>query len=297
MELERIKNVAVIGAGAMGSQIGEQLSRVAKYSVVLCDANAELVNKGLEAIQFRLKKFFVGKAKMSESEFNEVMSRIEGIASISKAVQKADCVIEAVWENLKTKQDVFKQLDENAPAHAVLASNTSGLSITEIAMATKRPDKVVGMHFFNPVHVMRLIEVVRGALTSNETVSLTCDLARKLEKDPVVCKDFSYGFVAGRAYLAMLHETVQMVWERVASPSDIDKALRLGFNYPMGPLELSDFVGGWPLEVEAEEGRVKMIGEKGRTHPLIKTMVSSGYCGGQGKKGIYAFWDEVMSNW
>jgi 3-hydroxybutyryl-CoA dehydrogenase len=153
------------------------------------------------------------------------------------------------------------------------------------------------MHFFNPVAVMKLIEVARGPLSSEETVELAYALSRKLGKEPVVCRDFSYGFLATRAYRAIRNEAVQMVWERVASPAEIDKALKLGYNFPMGPLELGDFVGSWGIEVDSEEDRVKAIGEKGRVPSLVRMMVRAGYRGGQARKGIYAFWDEVMMKW
>jgi 3-hydroxybutyryl-CoA dehydrogenase len=154
------------------------------------------------------------------------------------------------------------------------------------------------MHFSNPVGVMKLVEVVRGTLTSDETVELVCALSKKLGKDPVVCMDFSFGFVANRAYRALRMEAVQMLWERVASPQDIDKALKLGYNLPMGPLELGDFSGAWGTYAVSEEDAMREMGpEKGRLHPLIRMMVRAGYTGGRHGKGIYAFWDEMMSKW
>jgi 3-hydroxybutyryl-CoA dehydrogenase len=178
----------------------------------------------------------------------------------------------------------------------VIASNTSGLSITEMASATKRPDKVVGMHFFNPVPVMRLVEVVKGALTSEETVSFACELTKRLGKEPVVCKDVGYGFLANRAYGPMVQEALQIVWERIASPEDVDKALRLGYNLPMGPLALMDMVGGWGVMAASEEDRIRELGpEKGMLHPLIRWMIRAGYTGGPGRKGIYDFWKDVLS--
>ena len=298
MELQDIRNVTVIGGGTMGSQIAELLSNVGGYHVVLWSRKDETVKRGLDAIEQRLKKFFVDKDKMSPAQMNDVMARIEGTTDISAAVKNADCVIESVAENLDIKREVFKKLDENAPANAILASNSSQLNITEMASATNRPDKVLGMHFSNPVGVMKLVEVVRGTLTSDETVELVCALSKKLGKDPVVCMDFSFGFVANRAYRALRMEAVQMLWERVASPQDIDKALKLGYNLPMGPLELGDFSGAWGTYAVSEQDAMREMGpEKGRLHPLIRMMVRAGYTGGRHGKGIYAFWDEMMSKW
>jgi 3-hydroxybutyryl-CoA dehydrogenase len=298
LELQDIKNVAVIGGGTMGSQIAELLSNVGGYHVMLWSRKDETVKRGLDAIEQRLKKFFVDKDKMSPAQMEEILGRIRGTTDIAEAVKKADFVIESVAENLDIKREVYKKLDENAPANAILASNSSQLNITEMASATNRPDKVLGMHFSNPVGVMKLVEVVRGTLTSDETVELVCALSKKLGKDPVVCMDFSFGFVANRAYRALRMEAVQMLWERVASPQDIDKALKLGYNLPMGPLELGDFSGAWGTYAVSEEDAMREMGpEKGRLHPLIRMMVRAGYTGGRHGKGIYAFWDEMMSKW
>ena len=167
-----------------------------------------------------------------------------------------------------------------------------------MASATKRPGKVVGVHFFNPVAMTRLVEVVKGVHTSDETVEVTCGLARKLEKEPVVCRDTSFGFLANRAYASMWREVLQMVWERVASPEEIDKALKLGYNLPVGPLELGDMIGGWAVTASLEQDSIRELGpEKGCLHPLLRAMARAGYTGGPGKKGIYDFWREVLSKW
>lgn len=295
MKLENIKQAAVIGAGNMGAQIAQQLSQVGKYQVVMMDINDELLNRGIEAIRSRLQRYFVDKGRMTQDEMEEITSRIKCTTNIAEAVKEADFVVESVLEELDVKREVFKQVDESTPPDTVVASNSSTLNITEIASDTRRGDKAVGMHFFNPVAVMKLVEVVRGAFTSKETVDVTCELARKLGKEPVVCNDYSYGFLANRAYGAMTREALEMVWERVASPEDIDKALKLGYNLPMGPLELDDMAGGWRLKALSEADRIKEQGEKGRLHPLVKIMVRAGYTGGPGKKGIYDFWKEVMN--
>jgi len=298
MRIEDIRKTAVIGSGAMGNQIAELLSRVAGYEVHLVDMNDGLVQKGLKAIDERLERFFVAKGKMSAAEKDAVMERMKGIVDLEKAVEDVEFVIEAVPEVMSTKKDVFRRLDESAPT-AILASNTSTLNITEIgASVHKRPERVIGMHFFNPVAVMKLVEVVRGAHTSEEAVSVVMTMARRLGKEPVVCRDTSNGFLANRAYEALRAEAIQMVWEKVASPEDIDKALKFGYNLPAGPLELGDQLGSWGRRAEMEEDRIKELGnEKGRLHPLIRTMVRAGYVGGPGKKGIYDFWKEVLAKW
>ena len=290
MKAGEMKKTTVIGAGTMGAQIAEVLSRIGGYEVNMVDINDDLVRKGFESINQRLDRFFVSKGKLTPEEKKNIVNRIKGFTSLEEASRGTDLVIEAAVEKMTLKRDIFKKLDESAPAHTILASNTSYLNISEMASATKRPEKVVGIHFFNPVAVMQLVEVVRGGRTSNETIEVACGLAKKLGKEPVVCRDISYGFLANRAYRAMVEEATQMVWERVASPEEIDKALKLGYNLPMGPLELADMVGGWSIRVSSEEDAVRELGpEKGRLHPLTRAMVRAGYM------KIYEYWQEVLS--
>jgi 3-hydroxybutyryl-CoA dehydrogenase len=292
MKIEDVKKIAVVGAGIMGSQIAENLSRLGKYNVCMLDKDDQLVRKGLQSIEFRLERYFVSKGKLTEREKQETMARITVATEIEKSVADADVVIEAIVENLGLKKEIFKKLDEHAPGGAMIASNTSLQNISEMASATKRPDKVVGIHFFNPVAMMRLVEVVKGVRTSGETLSLACDLARKLGKEPVVCRDSSYGFLANRAYIAMVNEAAQMVWERVASPAEIDKALMLGMNLPEGPLRVWDVTGGWPILVASEQDAIRELGpEKGRLNPIVRLMARSGYT------RIYDFWEDVLSKW
>ncbi len=297
LTINDIKKVVVVGAGLMGSQIAELMARLGQYRVTLVDLQEEFVNKGLAGIEQRVEKFFVAKGKMTPEQKKEIMGRIDGTLDIARAAGGIDFAVEAATENIGLKKDLFRKLDQSAPIHAILASNTSYLSITEIASATSRPEKVVGMHFFNPVAMMKLVEVVKGAKTSENTVEVTSSVARILQKEPVVCRD-CYGFLANRAYLALRLEAVQMVWERVASPEEVDKALKLGYNLPMGPLELADMGGSWGIYATSEEDRIRELGaEKGRLHPLIRLMVRAGYTGGVGKKGIYDFCKEVLSRW
>ena len=290
MKIEEIKKTTVIGAGTMGAQIADILSRIGGYEVSMVDINDDLVRKGFQLIDQRLERFFVSKGKITADEKKNIMNRIKGYTSIEDGARGVDLAIEAVVEKMALKKEIFKKLDEGAPAHAILASNTSYLNISEMASATKRPGKVLGIHFFNPVAVMQLIEVVKGARTSNETIEIACALAKKLGKEPVVCRDTSYGFLANRAYRVLVEEAVQMVWERVAPPEEIDRALKLGYNLPMGPLELIDMVGGWAIRVSSEEDAMRELGpEKGRLHPLTRAMVRAGY------SKIYDYWREVLS--
>ena len=296
MKIEDIRQVAVIGAGAMGAQIAQLLSQVGGIPVNITDVNEEAINKGLAFIKNGLQKYFVDKGKMTADDMSRIMGRIKGVASQTECVKGADFVIEAAFENMDVKKGIFRQLDKDTGPDIILASNSSNLNTSEIASVTGKPEKVVGMHFFNPVAVMKLVEVVRGPLTTDEAVNITFELCKKINKEPVVCKDFSFGFLANRAYWAMALEAVQMVWERVASPEEIDKALRLGYNLPMGPLELEDFTGAWALTAASEQDAMREMGpEKGKLHPLIRMMVRAGYPGGQGKKGIYDFYRDVLS--
>jgi 3-hydroxybutyryl-CoA dehydrogenase len=296
LKVNDVKKVAVIGAGLMGAQIAELMSRLGQYRVTILDVKEEFVTKGIAGIDQRAEKFFVAKGKITPEQKKEIMSRIDGTTDIAKAMAEADFALEAATENISLKKDLFRKLDQNALPHAILASNTSYLSITEIASATNRPDRVAGMHFFNPVAMMKLVEVVKGAKTSANTVEVVSAVARILQKEPVPCQD-SFGFLANRAYIALRMEAVQMLWERVGSPEEIDKALKLGYNLPMGPLELADMGGSWAIYANSEEDRIRELGEKGRLHPLLRIMARAGYLGGAGKKGIYDFYKEVLSKW
>jgi 3-hydroxybutyryl-CoA dehydrogenase len=292
MKIEDVKKIAVVGAGIMGSQIAENLSRLGKYKVCMVDKDDLLVKKGLQSIEFRLDRYFVSKGKLTEEEKRQTLTRIAAGTEIEESVRDVDIVIEAVVEKLELKKEIFKKLDQYAPLGTILASNTSLLNITEMASATKRPDKVVGIHFFNPVAMMKLVEVIKGARTSGETICLACDLARKLGKEPVVCRDSSYGFLANRAYIAMVNEAAQMVWERVASPAEIDKALMLGMNLPEGPLRVWDVTGGWSILMTSEQDAIRELGpEKGRLNPIVRMMARAGYT------RIYDFWEDVLSEW
>ena len=235
-----IKTIGVLGAGTMGNGIA-QVAALAGYHVIMRDIEDRFVENGLKAIEKSLSKS-VEKGKMTEDQKKQILSSIKGTTKMED-LREADYAIEAVFENLDVKRNLFKQLDELTKAEAILTTNTSSMSMTEIAMATKRPDRVAGMHFFNPAPLMRLVEVIRGYHTSDETVRTVKDLTNKMGKEPVEVKKDTPGFIVNRLMTPHLLEAIRMLEEGVATPEDIDKAVKMGLNYPMGPFELMDLVG------------------------------------------------------
>lgn len=296
MNVENLNHVAVIGgSGIMGAQIAQLFSQSGKYNVTIYSRSEDRKNEAIQSIKERLQKHFVDRGKMQTTEMQEIMGRISGTTDFAAAVKGAELVIESVAEDMQLKKKIFKQLDENTHAEAILVSNTSQLNITEIASATNKPDKVIGMHFFNPTSIIKLVEVVQGSFTSNATIEFATSLCQKLGKEPILCKDFSFGFLANRAFSAMILESIQMVWERVASPEDIDKAVKIAYGCIVGPLEVGDRVGLWNILAVSEPDRIREMGpEKGHLHPLIRMMVRAGYTGGE-RKGIYAFYKDVLN--
>jgi len=235
-----IKKIGVLGAGTMGNGIA-QVCAQAGFEVVMRDIADEFVQRGLKNIEAFLSKG-VEKGKIKEEEKKATLGRIKGTTDMAE-LKDVDFVIEAVIEDIDLKKGVFKELDELTRSEVILATNTSSLSITEIATATKRPDKVVGMHFFNPVPLMRLVEVIKGLETSDDTVKVTWELAEKLGKTPVLVKKDTPGFIVNRIMMPQLMEAIRIYEEGIASMEDIDKAVKLGLNYPMGPFELMDLTG------------------------------------------------------
>jgi 3-hydroxybutyryl-CoA dehydrogenase len=235
-----IRQIGVVGAGSMGNGIA-QVAAQAGYQVIMRDIEDRFVQNGLKAIEKFLAKS-VEKGKMAEAQKKEVLGRIKGTTRMED-LKDADFVIEAVFEDLSLKKDVFKQLDELTRPQVVLSTNTSSMSITEIAAVTKRPEKVAGMHFFNPAPLMKLVEVIRAYHTNDETVQTVMEMAKRMGKEPVEVKKDSPGFIVNRLMIPHMLEAAKMAEEGVASIEDIDKAVKLGLNYPMGPFELMDLTG------------------------------------------------------
>lgn len=279
-----IKKVCVVGAGTMGSGI-VQVSAQAGYETTMVDVKQEFVDRGMKAIRTSLGRF-VKKGTIEKDDADKIVARIRTSTHLKDAAKDAGYVIEAAFERADVKLPIFEQLEEACPEETIFASNTSGIPIGLLASATKRPDKVIGMHFSNPVPVMKGIEVVKSLLTSEETVRTSLDLAKSLGKDAVVVKD-SPGFVTNRIGPLVWNEGAKLLEEGLASMEDIDKIIRLAFNWPMGPFELSDLVG-IDIIVDLLEGIYQQTGwERYKPAGLLKRMVEIGYTGRKAGKGFY----------
>ncbi len=285
-----VKRVAVLGAGLMGHGIVQVCAQVGKYDVTMRDIEQRFIDNGMKMIQGSLERF-VKKGSVSEQESKQILSRIHPTLDMKEAVQNADLIIEAVTENPPLKKSVLAEADRLAPPHAIIASNTSSISITEIGAATKRPEKVCGMHFFNPPQLMRLIEIVRGLKTSDETVETIRQISSKLGKESVVVKKDTPGFIVNRILIPALNEAVFLLAEGVAEPEDIDKAIMLGLNWPIGPLRLLDYVG-IDTTLFITDVMVNETGDpKFRPSSLLKQMVRANLLGRKTGRGFYD-WSE-----
>jgi 3-hydroxybutyryl-CoA dehydrogenase len=282
------ETIGVIGAGTMGNGIAQVAAR-AGYTVVMRDVKEEFLERGLRSIDRSLQRD-VDKARLAEEEKRAIISRISATTELD-ALKDAQFVVEAVTENFAVKAEIFRALDELTGAEAILASNTSSISITKLGGATRRPDKVIGMHFMNPVPVMKLVEVIRGIATSDETYQRTHALTEKLEKIPLECND-SPGFVSNRVLMPMINEAIFALYENVATRESIDGIMKLGMNHPMGPLTLADFIG---LDVCLAILNVlhEELGDpKYRPCPLLKRYVDAGWLGRKMGRGFYQYGDK-----
>jgi 3-hydroxybutyryl-CoA dehydrogenase len=282
MEVQRIM---VIGAGQMGSGIA-QVCAMAGYHVTLHDLKEEFVSRGMGVIQKNLQRQ-ITKGKVTEGEVRQTLSRIKASVDLQH-VKEVDLVIEAAMENMDVKKKVFAQLDEIAPPQTILATNTSSLPITEIAAETNRPEKVIGMHFMNPVPVMKLVEIIRGLATADEVYQTIHHITEKLNKVPVEVNDFP-GFVSNRILMPMINEAVYTLYEGVATKESIDEVMKLGMNHPMGPLTLADFIGLDTCLYIMETLHEGLGDDKYRPCPLLRKYVKAGWLGKKTGRGFYEY--------
>ena len=281
-----IKHVAVIGAGTMGNGIAHVFGQHG-FDVHLVDISESALEKAIATINKNLGRL-LAKEKITESDKSETLARIQTSTDMAAVLKNTDLVVEAATENVELKLNIFADMDKYAPEHAILATNTSSISITKIASITKRPDKVIGMHFMNPVSIMKLVEVIRGYSTSDETTRLTMQLSEKLSKVPVEVNDYP-GFIANRILMPMINEAIYSLYESVAGVSEIDTVMKLGMAHPMGPLQLADFIG---LDVCLSILRVLQDGfgnPKYAPCPLLVNMVHSGKMGRKSGEGFYTY--------
>ena len=281
-------NVSVIGAGTMGNGIAQVFADFG-HNVTLIDLSQESLDRGVAAISKSLARF-VKKEKKTQEEVDQILARIGTATDTAAGVAEADLVVEAVFENEQVKMDIFRTLDEAAPAHAVLASNTSSISITKIANATKRPEQVIGMHFMNPVPLMKLVEIIKGERTSEETLQKTIAWSEGLGKVVGIAEDYP-GFIANRILMPMINEAAFALMEGVGTRESIDTVMKFGCNFQMGPLTLADFIG-LDICVNILDVLHEGLGDpKYRCCPLLRRMVEAGKLGVKSGEGFYSYGD------
>jgi 3-hydroxybutyryl-CoA dehydrogenase len=281
-----MKNIAVIGAGTMGNGIAHVFAQN-NYNVHLIDISQEAIDKGISTITKNLDRLLI-KERITEAIKTQTLNNISTHTSISEGVKNIELVVEAATENVDLKLKIFKQLDQEAPTNAILATNTSSISITKIASVTNRPEKVIGMHFMNPVPIMKLVEIIRGYTTSNEVTEIIMELSKTLKKVPVEVNDYP-GFVANRILMPMLNEAIETLYNGVAGVYEIDTVMKLGMAHPMGPLQLADFIG---LDVCLSILNVLYDGFKNPKYapcPLLVNMVQAGKLGVKSDEGFYDY--------
>jgi 3-hydroxybutyryl-CoA dehydrogenase len=279
-----IKKVCVVGAGTMGSGIAQVVAQ-SGYEVALVDVKQEIIDRGMGGISSSLGRM-VKKGTMQQADADKVLARVKATTDMREAAKDVDYAIEAVFERIEVKQPVLRQLDEMCPERTIIASNTSSIPISLLASATKRPQRFIGMHFFNPVAMMRLIEVVRSLITSDETASISVNFGKSLGKEPVVVKD-SPGFVANRIINAAGNEALKILQEGQASAEDIDKVCKLAFNWPIGLFEMIDLAGA-DVVLDMADSIYQQTGwERYKAAPILRRMVECGYVGRKVGKGFY----------
>lgn len=281
-----MKNITVIGAGTMGNGIAHTFAQ-SGFAVNLVDVSQESLDRGLKTITANLDRI-IAKGNLTETQKAETLGNISTFTDLKEAVKNADLVVEAATENLDLKLKIFCDMDENAPENCILATNTSSISITKIAAATKCPEKVIGMHFMNPVPIMKLVEIIKGYSTSKETFDKIFEMSKNLGKIPVEVNDYP-GFVANRILMPMINESIETLYNRVAGVEEIDSVMKLGMAHPMGPLQLADFIG---LDICLAILNVMYDGFKNPKYapnPLLVNMVMAGKLGVKSGEGFYDY--------